>query len=1081
MANDKILHGGLIIKGSLGSGSGDDLLTISATGQVRKISGTPLTTTLTSANIFVGNASNVATAVAVTGDVTIDNTGVTAITSGVIVNADINASAAIAVSKLAAVTASRALVSDGSGFIAVSATTATELGYVSGVTSSIQTQLNGKQATITGAATTVVSANLANNAVVISNSSGKLDTSVVTDTELGYLAGTTSSVQTQIDGKLSVTLTSPADGDIIRRTSGAWSNLAVGSNGQVLTVVAGAPAWANSTTNGLPAGGTTNQYLRKDSNTDYDVAWDTLTLDKVTDVTATAAEVNILSGATLTTTELNYVDGVTSNIQTQLDNKQNKSLAYNAIWVGDAANLASQLAAGSNDQVLTIVGGVPQWVTPTPPGNVSSATAPSVDNELTRYNGTVGNSIQGGTGITISDAGAMSFPNAGAIQTGTTASDTLLFRAYDNDTGPAYTTFITLTAGNTPTCDLSDSVTKSGQYIYRASGTDVALADGGTGVSLADPGANRLWGWDDTDNAIVWITIGAGLSYDAGTNTLSSSGAAGVTGPGASTDNAIARWDGVGGGAIQNSGVIIDDTNNVSGVVTLSATNVTLAAGGALRTSTSDTNTLILQAYDVDGAVYTTFGTLTAGNTPTFDLSDSVTKSGQYIYRAGGTDVSLADGGTGASLTDPNADRILFWDDSGGAVTWLALDSELEIVGTNIGIAANGVDDAHIRQSAGLSVIGRGASTTGNVADITAGTDNQVLRRSGTSLAFGAVNLASSDAVTGTLAIGNGGTGSTAGAWLLSGTSTLGGSTTVTSNAASQHVFNGTWTASANNQQHAQLTGTITARATVSDNLRYLVIDPTLVAGAASQTLDAFRLNPTFTPGVHAPTSNIARMQLAGTDRWVLRDDGALTHTTTVSGTYSTWRDATNIHFRLNSSGSMFLGNTANARIGSATNGSATFSVASGSLAYQADVSHFWTTQSATTITGASAIKYQASGTIDASSGSNTGTFYKLVPTYNISASTGAKVYDFLIEPVETALANTTHYGIVNSSTTALNGFGTATPTAVLDVGASSTSRSGFRMRSGTAPTSPNAGDFWFDGTNLKFYDGTTTRTITWT
>lgn len=43
---------------------------------------------------------------------------------------------------------------------------------------------------------------------------------------------------------------------------------------------------------------------------------------KLHDVTATAAELNILDGATLTTTELNYVDGVTSAIQAQLDNKQ---------------------------------------------------------------------------------------------------------------------------------------------------------------------------------------------------------------------------------------------------------------------------------------------------------------------------------------------------------------------------------------------------------------------------------------------------------------------------------------------------------------------------------------------------------------------------------------------------------------------------------------------------------------------------------------------------------------------------------------------------------------------------------------
>jgi hypothetical protein len=100
--------------------------------------------TLTAGNIVLGNASNVATSTAVTGDVTISNSGVTAIGSGVIVNADVNASAAIAVTKLAATTASRALVSDASGFLTAATTTSTEIGYVNGVTSAIQTQINGK-------------------------------------------------------------------------------------------------------------------------------------------------------------------------------------------------------------------------------------------------------------------------------------------------------------------------------------------------------------------------------------------------------------------------------------------------------------------------------------------------------------------------------------------------------------------------------------------------------------------------------------------------------------------------------------------------------------------------------------------------------------------------------------------------------------------------------------------------------------------------------------------------------------------------------------------------------------------------
>jgi hypothetical protein len=78
-------------------------------------------------------------------------TGVFKVAAGVgtvttIVNADVHASAAIALTKLAATTASRALVSDASGFITVASVTATELGYLSGVTSAIQTQLDAKAA-----------------------------------------------------------------------------------------------------------------------------------------------------------------------------------------------------------------------------------------------------------------------------------------------------------------------------------------------------------------------------------------------------------------------------------------------------------------------------------------------------------------------------------------------------------------------------------------------------------------------------------------------------------------------------------------------------------------------------------------------------------------------------------------------------------------------------------------------------------------------------------------------------------------------------------------------------------------------
>lgn len=58
-----------------------------------------------------------------------------------------------------------------------------------------------RQATITGGASTITSTNLTVSRALISNTSGKVAVSDVTSTELGYLDGVTSNVQTQLDNK----------------------------------------------------------------------------------------------------------------------------------------------------------------------------------------------------------------------------------------------------------------------------------------------------------------------------------------------------------------------------------------------------------------------------------------------------------------------------------------------------------------------------------------------------------------------------------------------------------------------------------------------------------------------------------------------------------------------------------------------------------------------------------------------------------------------------------------------------------------------------------------------------------------
>jgi len=175
-------------------------------------------------------------------------------------------------------TVSKALVSDASGKVAAATTSAAELGYLVGVTSAIQTQLNakegtltkgnlteatssvltitggtgaiigsglsiqvkaastsvsgylsntdwntfnGKQNAITGGATTILSSNLTANFALISDGSGKVAVSSISTTVLGYLSGVTSAIQTQINTKLT------AANYIVRETP---SGLLNGSN-----------------------------------------------------------------------------------------------------------------------------------------------------------------------------------------------------------------------------------------------------------------------------------------------------------------------------------------------------------------------------------------------------------------------------------------------------------------------------------------------------------------------------------------------------------------------------------------------------------------------------------------------------------------------------------------------------------------------------------------------------------------------------------------------------------------------------------------------------------------------------------
>jgi hypothetical protein len=108
-----------------------------------------------------------------------------------------------------------------------------------------------------------------------------------------------------------------------------------------------------------------------------------------------------------------------------------------------------------------------------------------------------------------------------------------------------------------------------------------------------------------------------------------------------------------------------------------------------------------------------TSGTITiagqaGAGTYNFNLPTAAGTAGQPLLSGGGVanpmtfgTLGLAGGGTGSALADPGADRIMFWDDSDGVVTWLAPTGALVITTTSISVN-NMVGDSGAGGTAGL-------------------------------------------------------------------------------------------------------------------------------------------------------------------------------------------------------------------------------------------------------------------------------------------------------------------------------------------------------------------------------------------
>lgn len=264
------------------------------------------------------------------------------------------------------------------------------------------------------------------------------------------------------------------------------------------------------------------------------------------------------------------------------------------------------------------------------------------------------------------------------------------------------------------------------------------------------------------------------------------------------------------------------------------------------------------------------------------------------------------------------------------------------------------------------------------------------------------------------------------GGWALTGTSTLTGVATITSNAASQHVFTGTWTASANNQYHALFSGTLTATGTLSDTLYGIAIRQSLVLAGSGQNAIAVDILPSFSGGTGGPRYTSLKVtgaasssthraifveNSANTNLWTITTDGNIT---TASGATMTMGQGT-IQYQNITPGSGNASFNFNLPASSPGNG----------VVFQRNGGSTWA--------GAINMATFTGGMATSTAGIN-GRVLNLTPTWNTGVGFNGLLIGVDYNPTNTSLTGATHLAFRATSGSVLIGGTTLTTSAILDL-----------------------------------------------
>lgn len=258
------------------------------------------------------------------------------------------------------------------------------------------------------------------------------------------------------------------------------------------------------------------------------------------DVQAYDAGLQSISGLTTTANQMLYTTGSDTYATASLTSA-GRALLDDADASAQRTTLGLGTIATQDANNVTITGGTISGIT-----NISD----------------IGNALP----YTFSTTTADSDPGSGVLRLNSATQNTATEIYIDDEESNAtdVSAFIQLLSGGNNPSSVLGTVTLRKEFspesFLQFKVTGVTNASGYTKLSIINTSSSAANPFSNSDNVFLDI----GLSGDKGDP-------GDVTGPVSSTDNAIVRWDGTGGNLVQDSSVIIDDSDNITGISTLTA------------------------------------------------------------------------------------------------------------------------------------------------------------------------------------------------------------------------------------------------------------------------------------------------------------------------------------------------------------------------------------------------------------------------------------------------------------------------------------------------------------------------------